>query len=55
MVFPKTSLLFPILSSHGCYLLLCPPILLAVFLPFLRCSGSSTSWFLMPLLYSGFS
>jgi hypothetical protein len=40
MVFPKTSLLFLILSSRGCCLMLHPPILFAIFLPFLRCSSS---------------
>jgi hypothetical protein len=54
MVFPKTSLLFPMLSSRGCCLLLRPPTLLAVFLPFLRCSGSSTSRLLTLLLHSSF-
>jgi hypothetical protein len=55
MVFPKTSLPFSILFSRGCCFLPRPPILLAVFLPFLRCSGSSTFRLLMPLLHSNFS
>jgi hypothetical protein len=44
MVFPKSSFLFPILSNRGCCLLLRPPILLEVSLPFLRCSGSLCSY-----------
>jgi hypothetical protein len=45
LVFLKTLLPFPMLSSRG-WCLLRPPILLAVFLPFLR-------WLLMSLTYSG--
>jgi hypothetical protein len=52
MAFPKTSVLFPILSSRGCCLLLHPPLLLTVFLCFLRCRGSSTSRLCMPFSHS---
>jgi hypothetical protein len=51
MAFPTTSTLFPILSSRGCCLLLHPPLLLTVFLPFLRCRGSSISRLLMPFAF----
>jgi hypothetical protein len=46
-------MLFPILSSLECRLLLRPTLLLMVVLPFLRCRGSSTVRLLMPFLHSG--
>jgi hypothetical protein len=46
-------MLFPIRSSRGCCLLLHPPLLLTVFLPFPRCRGCSISRLLMPFLHSG--
>jgi hypothetical protein len=52
MAFPKNSVSFPILSSRECCLLLRPPLLLVVVLPFLRCRYSSVSGLLMHFLQS---